>query len=88
MEKDKLKLELLEKIIACDDVTVLKRVEEIFKKVSEVNEGGEKYLKEVDPVPASHYRKLEPEFEKYKTGELKGVSWEDYRKEIKVKYGF
>ena len=88
MEKDKLKLQLLEMIINCDDAAVLKRVEEIFLEFSKVNEGGENYLKEVDPVPASHYQKLEEEFENYKQGDLSGVSWEELRKGIKSKYGF
>ena len=88
MEKDKLKLEILEKIIACDDAAVLKRVEEIFLEFSKVNEGGEKYLTKVDPVPASHYQKLEVEFENYKSGDSKGMSWEELKKEIKSKYGF
>jgi hypothetical protein len=88
MEIDRLKLELLEKIINCDDAATLQRVEEVFIEFSEVNEEEEKYLKEVDPVPDIHYQKLEEEFEKYKNGELKGISWEKFRKEIKSNYGF
>jgi hypothetical protein len=88
MEKDKLKLELLEKIINCDDAAVLKAVEEIFTGFSEVKEGGENYIKELDPVPASHYQKLEEEFRKYKSGEVKGISWEKFRQEVKNTHGF
>ena len=88
MEKNELKLELLKKIINCNDIATLKRVEEIFFEFSMVNEGGEKYLKEVDPVPKSHYQKLEEEHKNFKSGEIKGISWKDFRKEIKSNHGF
>lgn len=89
MEKDKLKLELLEKIIACNDVTVLRRLEKVLLKSSEVNEAGESYIRNIDEVPASYYHELDKEFERYKNGgEQKGASWKDVRKELKKKYGF
>ena len=44
MEKERLKLELLEKIINCDDASVLKRVEEILLDYSsKASEAGEEY---------------------------------------------
>ena len=88
MKIDKLKLELLEEIINCNDVATLKRVEEILIGFSEVNEESEKYLKEIDPVPKNHYQQLEEDYKKYKSGKLKGESWENFRKEIKSNYGF
>ncbi len=88
MKIDKLKLELLEEIINCNDVATLKRVEEILIGFSEVNEESEKYLKEIDPVPENHYQQLEEDYKKYKSGKSKGESWENFRKEIKSNYGF
>jgi hypothetical protein len=88
MEKERLKKELVDKIQKCEDLATLQRVEEVFTEFSEVNEGNEKYLKEVDTIPDSHYQKLEEDFKKYRSGELKGISWEEFRKEITSKYGF
>ena len=89
MEKDKLKLELLERIIACDDEVTLERVKEILlEEISRVEEGEENYLTEVDPVPSSHYQNLEEDFNKLRSGEIKGISLEDLGKEIKSKHGF
>lgn len=88
MEKDGLKLNLLEAIIKCDDAAILKKVEKILLEKSKAEEPEDKYIKESDPVPESHYRQLDEEFEKFKRGEVKGVSWDDLRKEIKSKYGF
>lgn len=88
MDINQLKLDLFEKIMECDDPAILKRVEEVFSDVSEVREGGENYTKEVDPVPASHYQKLEEDFQKYKNGDLEEVPWEKFRAEIKSNYGF
>lgn len=88
MEKDNLKIELLQAIINCEDPTILEQVKEILLKDHQAGEPGENYVKEADPVPQSFYRQLEEESEKYKRGEIKGISWEDLRKEIKTKYGF
>lgn len=88
MEKNKLRLELIEKIIACEDAATLRKVEEILSQVSEIQEEEEHYITQADPVPASHYRELEEEFRKYTSGEGKGTPWEDFRNEIKSKYGF
>lgn len=88
MEKNSLKIKLLEAIINCDDADTLKRMQEILLKDSKVGESGENYLKEADPVPQSFYRQLEEEYEKYKRGEITGTSWEDFRDEIEKNYGF
>ena len=88
MEMNSLKIKILEAIINCNDASILKKVEEILMEDSEVGEPGENYIKEADPVPESHYRQLEEEFEQYKRGEIKEVSWKDFRKEIKKNHGF
>ena len=88
MEKQRLRKELIQKISECEDAAVLKRVEEILIGFSEVREGSENYTKEVDPVPANYYEKLEEDFQKYKKGEIKGISWEEFREEIRSKHGF
>ncbi|MGB7786090.1 MAG: hypothetical protein WBL27_08330 [Salinimicrobium sp.] len=78
----------MEAIINCDDSAILEQVKEILLKDHQAGEPGENYFKEADPVPESFYRQLEEESEKYKRGEIKGILWEDLRKEIKTKYGF
>ena len=88
MEKDKLKLELVQRILECDDLEILKKVETVLHNYPEVNEAGESYSKDIAEIPASHYQKLDEEFDKYKNGEQQGASWKDVRKEIKEKHGF
>lgn len=42
----------------------------------------------VSSTPESHYLKVEESREKYLSGKQNATSWEDFEKELKVKYGF
>ena len=91
MEKNKLKIELLQKILACNDADILKKVESVLDSpASEVGEAGENYSTEryTDPVPDWFYEKLEKDSEKYERGELQTKSWEQVKEEIRRKNGF
>lgn len=91
MDKNKLKIELLQKIISCDDGEVLRKLENILDSpASEVAEAGEGYSTEnyTDPVPDWFYEKLQKDSEKYESGELKTKSWEQVKEEIRRKHGF
>lgn len=94
MEKDKLKLELLERIINCDDAVVLKKVEEILNDVSEVREGGERYKIAGDTFSSEELNispELEEElmrrYEDHLQNKGKSYSWEEVKKNLRDSYG-
>ncbi|NJW52068.1 addiction module protein [Salinimicrobium oceani] len=96
MEKERLKLGLLEKIINCDDASVLKRVEEILLDYSsKASEAGEEYisskmaaLSEELNISPEQEEELTRRYRDYLEGKTEGVSWEDVRQNIKDLYGF
>ena len=96
VEKDKLKLKLLEKIIACDDASVLKRVEEIFvTQFSKASEAGENYLsgKEVSTsgelnISPEQEEELMRRYRDYQDGTSEGSTWEEVRQNLRDLYGF
>lgn len=90
MEMDRLKIELLQKIIDCNDTELLLRLKEFLADMdSEVKEEtGEYSAADVhkDVAPDSYYQKLEQDFEKYQKGELKARPWEEFHAELRRKY--
>lgn len=94
MEKDKLKLKLLEKIIECNDAAVLKRVEEIFIEAAEVNEGRENYersdrmtfLEDLTISPEQE-EELMKRYEDYLQNKGKSYTWEEVKKSLKDSHG-
>ena len=91
MEKNALKLELIQRIIACNDEVLLRKIEVLLENVKyEVNEPGKDYEVKSSEfiVPDEVYAKLDSDFEAYKKGELKAESWQKVEREFKAKYGF
>ena len=79
MKKDAWKLELIQRIIACNDKVLLRKIEVLLENVKyEINEPGEDYEVESSEfiVPDEVYAELDSDFEAYKKGELKAESWE------------
>ena len=94
MEKDKLKLELLEKIIKCDDAAVLKRIGEIFFGTDKLNEEGEEYGVTFKTNQSSDFNispELEEElmerYEEHLQGKGKTYSWEEVKKDLEDSHG-
>ena len=90
MERDKLKIELIQKIASCEDVELLQDVKEILgKKPSEVKEESEKYITiSIDAIPDTHYEELMGDFETYRRGELTTSSWDEVKENIYKRHGF
>jgi len=89
MDKNALKIELMKKIIACDDEDLLKEME-IFLQEVNASEPGESYEVEGRKSLLSNEQleEIERRWKAYKSGEEKAIPWEDARKEIQDKYGF
>lgn len=91
MEMNQLKIELMQKIIACNDPELLLKLKELLGSINtEVNEEAEECSassRTRDIVPDSYYKKLERDFEKYQKGEIKARSWEEIRAKAIKKYG-
>lgn len=88
MEPNDLKIELIQKIIACADVEVLRAVEATLNEdFFEVNDEGESYFTEAKEnlVPDWYYDTLKEDYEKYKRGELKTSSWEEVKEKLRKK---
>ena len=92
MEKNKLKITLLEKIIACDDENTLKRVEEILLGVSETGEEyglGEKTVtSDKFSISPEQEEELMRRYEDHLQNNGKSFTWEEVRKNLKDSYGF
>ena len=88
MDKNALKLELIQKIIACNNIDLLKQIEGILQEVN-ANEPNEEYGVERSNsvVPDRIYSELEEDFKAYQKGEIKTESWEKVERELKEKYG-
>lgn len=91
MENDKLKLELIKKIIECDDAAVLKRVEEILlTQPSKASEAGEDYISE-KRVAISGELNISPEqeeelmmrYSEYLEGKDEALSWEEVKQNLR-----
>jgi hypothetical protein len=86
MNRDQLKIELLQKIIECNDEKLLAEVDNILKSFpSEVKEATEQYLAS-SPIPASHYEQLDRDYQKYKEGKIELESWAEVKERIKIEH--
>lgn len=92
MEKDKLKLELLERIIACDDEVTLEKVKGVLLGVSET---GEEYglsqravMSDSFNISSEQEVELMRRYEDHLQNKGKSFTWEEVRKNLKDSYGF
>ena len=92
MEKDKLKLELLEKIITCDDEATLEKVGEILLAVSEADEAysldENTALSEDFNISPEQEEELMRRYEDHLQNNGKSYTWEEVRKDLRDSYGF
>jgi len=88
MDKEALKIELIQKIIACNDIALLKQVEELLQGVN-AHEPGEEYELTTtnSVVPDRIYEQLEKDFIAYQNKEIQSEEWEKVEHELKEKYG-
>ncbi|MBE7641433.1 hypothetical protein GUB10_13925 [Salegentibacter sp. BLCTC] len=90
MDKNALKIELIQKIIACDDEVLLMKMEALLKNVKPgASEPGENYEVESrsSQLSKEQLKEIERRWEAYKRGEEKAIPWEEARREIERKYG-
>jgi putative addiction module component (TIGR02574 family) len=89
MDKEALKIELIQKIIACNDIALLKQVEELLQGVY-AHEPGEDYKVESlqNLLSKEQLEELDRRLEAHKNGTSKPIPWEKARREIEKKYGF
>ena len=91
MDKNALKIELIQKIIACDDEVLLREIELLLQeaKVSahEPDKAYEVYGQK-SLLSNEQLEEIERRWKAYKSGEEKAIPWEDARKEIEREYGF
>ncbi|MBO2543751.1 addiction module protein [Salegentibacter sp. BDJ18] len=89
MDKEALKIELIQKIIACNDFALLKQVEELLQGVN-AHEPGEDYKVESlqNLLSKEQLEELDRRLEAHKNGTSKALPWEEARGEIEKKYGF
>ncbi|MDT0685441.1 hypothetical protein [Autumnicola psychrophila] len=91
MNKDKLKIELLQKVIACNDEKLLKEVDNLLKSFpSQVNEDTQPYSKEAGVSFLSENQKetLKKRYESYLSHESETKEWSDVKAEIMKRHGF
>jgi len=91
MNKNALKIELIQKVIACNDATLLKQIEDLLRDVKvEVNEPGEGYevKNHKNLLSKEQLEELERRRKAYKSGAEKAIPWEEAKREIERKYGF
>ncbi len=91
MDMSALKIELLQKIIACDDKALLGKIEDSLKEVKpEAQEPAEDYGIESQKslLSKEQLEEIERRWTAYKRGEEKAIPWEEARKDIEKKYGF
>jgi len=91
MDKNALKIELIQRIIACDDEVLLREIELLLQEAKVLaQEPDEAY--EVDGQKSllsnEQLEEIERRWKAYKSGEEKAIPWEDARKEIEREYGF
>ena len=91
MDANALKIELMQKIIACDDEDLLMEIEGLLKNVKPgASEPGESYKVEgrKSQLSKEQLEEIEKRWKAYKSGEEKAIPWQDARKEIEREYGF
>ncbi|APS38263.1 MULTISPECIES: hypothetical protein [Salegentibacter] len=88
MDTNALKIELIQKIIACNDIALLKQVEELLQRVNALEPGEEYELTTTNSVvPDRIYEQLEKDFIAYQNEEIQSEKWEKVEHELKEKYG-
>ncbi|HET7360632.1 MAG TPA: addiction module protein [Salinimicrobium sp.] len=95
MEMNGLKIELLQKVIACDDMEILKKIEQILNQdsfdVSEVEETKEEYETAVNSslnISEEQKKELDKRYQDYLDGKGNLYDWEYVKANIQKKYGF
>lgn len=90
MDKEKLKIKLLQKIIACNDEEVLRKLNKIFQDYFVAEDPSEAYKLENQsdsPVSDLLYSDLKKDYEDFRNGKLTAKSWEEVRSTLEEKYG-
>lgn len=104
MDLDQLKIELIQKIIFCEDENLLRKIDQLLDEYSsEVNEEEEKYFseekisahnldvqEEMDSlsISAEQEEELAERYERYLRDGGKSFSWEEAREFIREENGF
>ena len=94
MEKERLKKEIIQKIMECEDPEVLQRVEEVLSHFSyKASEAGEEYIQKASiseelSISPEQEEELMRRYRDYLGGKSKGFTWEEVRQELKDLYGF
>ncbi len=90
MDKQKLKKQLLQKIIFCDDEEVLRKLNKILQDSSVAEDPTEAYKIENNPdfqVPDLFYSTLKKDYEDFLNGKLTAKSWQEVRSTLEEKNG-
>jgi len=89
MDINALKIELIQKIIACNDIALLKHIEELLLEVN-VKEPREDYEvgNHESLLSKDQLKELDRRLEAHKNGRSKAIPWEEAKREIEKKYGF
>ncbi|MBZ9730419.1 addiction module protein [Salegentibacter sp. JZCK2] len=89
MDINALKIQLMQKIIACNDDVLLKQIGELLQGV-EVKEPEKDYEVESHKnlLSKEQLEELDRRLEAYKSGTEKAIPWEEAKREIEKKYGF
>ncbi|PKD21751.1 hypothetical protein APR41_01855 [Salegentibacter salinarum] len=86
MDINALKIELIQKIIACKEIALLKQIEEFLLEVN-VKEPGEDYEVESlkNLLSKEQLEELDRRLEAYKNGTSEAIPWEEAKREIEKK---
>ncbi|PRX48179.1 hypothetical protein [Salegentibacter salegens] len=88
MDRNALKITLIQKIIDCNDETLLREIEELLQEVNANEPGGDYEVERSNSVvPDRIYSELEKDFKAYQSEEIQSESWEKVERELKEKYG-
>lgn len=88
MDVDGLKIELLQKIIACKDEAVLREIEALLQEQqTEALESGEGHMLKSSEtaVPEYVYAELEEELKAIEEGNIETQSWDKVNRELRDK---
>ena len=90
MDKNALKIQLIQKIIACDDEDLLSKIEGLLKNVKHgASEPGERYEVEgrKSQLSKGQLKEIDKRNKAYLEGNLETESLETFNKKIFEKYG-
>ncbi|MDT0642098.1 addiction module protein [Zunongwangia sp. F363] len=91
MNINQLKIELLQKIIDCNNTELLMEIQSSFSSFyPEVNEGPQPYSKDpnISALSENQQKELENRYQSFLKGETKTEDWEKVKAEISKKHGF